>query len=973
MMPHNRFFRQALCLLSSVCLAAALGACSTATAAAAPVLTEGMNRNRTVLLDANGLGSDWVEIHNPGSVPLSLAGYTLSDSEKSPRKWAFPEDTVLQPDQYLVVFCSGEKEAVGSELHASFRISRQGEPILLSDPGGTVVSRLNIPALPEDLSCGPDPADPDGVVFYPVPTPGGPNGPEALQSLDELEPPVYSLRISEYTTSNQFAFYDRDGDCPAWAELQNFGPEPVSLGGMYLSDDETNRNKWAFPGELTLEPGGYLLVMLDSKDRFADGELHADFTLSASDTHLILSDRELHTVDRVELTRLSGNTSRGRTADDPDVWAYFARPTPGSENTAQGFETLRAGTALPNREVWISEAMAVSGSRPLCAYAWDWVELHNGSSHSVSLTGWSLSDSGSELQKFVFPETVLAPGEDLLLYANGRQPSADWPYQMPFQLAAEGETLYLTRPDGTLCDRFDTGRQRNGLSSGRPEGTDDTRLFFYEPTPGAPNSDGAPGYTALPVFSREELYLNPGDTVALSGGDEIRYTLDGSVPTRDSALYDAPIPVTGNVTIRAAAFADGRICGGTATHTYLVDAPHRIAVACLSTAPGNLFDPSTGIYAYGPCYDPEFPYFGANFWGDDERPVHFEFYEADGSPGIAFDAGVKIFGQYSRAIPQKSMSVHLREAYGPGSVRYPFFPDNPVTEYHDLLLRTSGQDWSASKLRDALAAMLVKGQMDLDFMDYRPVALYINGGYWGLYNLRDKINEQYLRTHRGIDPDNVDVIKGDTFAQSGDMEAYEELMSFLRHTDFSDDGNYRRLEALVDVEEVMDYWITEIFFANTDTGNIKIYRERTPGSRWRLILYDLDWGLFRDTYRWDMLFQALDPRGHGVGNNFPTTLLRSIVENAAGRQAFLERFACHLNHTFHPDRTIPILHAMADAIAPEIPLQHDRWHYPSESDWQHEISFLEQALQVRRTECMVDLQANFGLSEAEMRRLFPES
>ena len=927
-----------------------------------PVISEAMNHNRTILPDLSGTFYDWVEIHNPDDEPLSLEGYTLSDSEKTPRKWEFPSETVLPPGGYLIVFCSGEPESDSGQLHASFRISGDGEPILLCDPDGRILSKLEVPALPEDVSFGYTDPDREHPLYYLTPTPGAVNDPGGLQDLADQPVPQYSLRITEYTTSNSYFFYDRDGDCPAWAEIQNYGDEPVDLSGLLLSDDPYNLNKWAFPEGLTLEPGAYQLVLLSGKDRWADGELHADFRLGRSDMILLLSDSEERLIDRVELVELRDNASFGLVPDSEGVWAYYARPTPGTENSTAHFETLQAGTSLPAREVWISEAMAVSGSQS--DWESDWIELMNGSDHPVDLTGWGLSDSGSELGAYRFPETVLDPGTTLLLRADGQE--------LPFQLSAAGESLFLTRPDGSLCDCFETGRQQNGISSGRPAGTEDRRCFFKEPTPDAPNGEGAAGLTALPVFSRDSLYLSAGDAVELSGEGEIRYTLDGTVPDADSTLYEGPISIDSNTVIRAGCFSGDRICGGIATRTYLTDEPHALDVICLSTAPGNLFDPDTGIYEFGPSYDPEFPYVGANFWQDWERPVHFAFYSADGAPGIDFDAGIRIFGQYSRAIPQKSISVHLRESYGPSQVRFPFFEGSGVTEYHDLLLRSAGQDWGMSKLRDALPYEIIREEMDVDGMDYRPTALYINGEYWGLYNLRDKVNEQYLHTHRGLDPAEIDMIKGNARVLSGDSEAYEELMDFLRDHDLSYEENFEYVASVVDVDEVLDYWIAETFFANTDTGNIKIYRQRDPVTPWRLVLYDLDWCLYPTTYRWNMLRQATDPEGHGIGNRFSTRLLRGLLENDGCRQKFVERYAHHLNTTFAPDRTTAILHRMADRIESEIPRQYERWGQPSVNRWHSEIEFLEEALSVRRTESMEDLQAMFDLSGEEMERLFPD-
>lgn len=939
------------------------------------IINEAMSTNETTITDASGSYSDWIELYNPSERSISLNGYALSDNEEKPRKWVFPDNAKIGPGEYMLIFCSGSDKTMDGQLHTSFGISSKGETVILSDASGEVISRLVVPAMPTDVSCGYANGDTSAVVYYSEPTPGAANSENYANDLSKLTFDTYPLYINEYTISNNFYLYDSDGDCPSWVEIYNYGDEPVPLSGMYLSDNAENPGKWDFPAGITIAPGEYKLVFLSGKDKPYDGyELHADFKLSNDDTVIMLCDSKLHTIDSVDIAALDTNASCGRDMTDNTKWVYYARPTPGKANTTHAYDNLADSTSLSVRQVWINEVMSVSGSDRVCDYQSDWVEIFNGSDEPINLTGYSLSDSNTNLDKYKFDNVTIESGEYLTLYASGQEPTEADPYQMPFKLSNTGETLYLVRDDGTLCDMFNTGRQFNGISSGREGTVDDARLFFLSPTPGAANINGLSGYTVMPEFSVDDIYVNSGDMIELtaSGDVEIRYTTDGSDPTNTSQLYTAPIRITKNVTIRAAAFADQLICGGISTHTYLTDIRHDLAVVCLSTDSDNLFDYNTGIYADGPGKGSTFPYTGANYWKNWERPIHLEFYENDGSYGIGFDAGIRIFGQYSRAVDQKSMSIHLREAYGQSEIHYPFFEDNDVTEYHDLLLRSSGQDWNLSKLRDGLIHKIVKGQMDVDIMDYRPVAVYINGEYWGLYNLRDKVNEDYLYTHNGVDPDNVDIIKGSKTVLSGDKVAYEEMLKYVNTHDLSNDEYYDYVCSIVDVDEIINYWIIETFYCNTDTGNIKYYKERTEDSKWRAILFDLDWGLTRSTYQWNMIEEAFNPAGHGIGKMFSTELMCALKRNPEFKQKFIETYAYHLNTTFSYERTSAILDEMAANIESEIPYQYERWGAPSVNTWQSQINFLHTALEKRVEYSKRDLKAFFNLSNEEMDELFPQ-
>ena len=169
--------------------------------------------------------------------------------------------------------------------------------------------------------------------------------------------------------------------------------------------------------------------------------------------------------------------------------------------------------------------------------------------------------------------------------------------------------------------------------------------------------------------------------------------------------------------------------------TYLVGTrKHDLPVVFLTTDEDNLYDYNTGIWADGPGISEEYPYVGANYWQDWEREVNFEYMTKEGQSEISFDAGIKVFGQYSRAQAQKSVSINLRDKYGPTEICYPFFENNDVNVFSSLILRNGGQDFQRSHIRDAFCAMVIKNSIDVDFMDYKPVATYINGKYHGIYD-----------------------------------------------------------------------------------------------------------------------------------------------------------------------------------------------------------------------------------------------
>ena len=173
----------------------------------------------------------------------------------------------------------------------------------------------------------------------------------------------------------------------------------------------------------------------------------------------------------------------------------------------------------------------------------------------------------------------------------------------------------------------------------------------------------------------------------------------------------------------------------------------------LVTDPAGFFSDETGIYVEGTNGIPGRCGADPVNWNQDwERPVHFSFFEPDGAGGfdLALDqgAGVEIFGGCSRIYPQKSLTLRARGRYGASDCAYRFFPELDIESFDDLILRSSAQDWWRTMFRDGMIQTLTR-HMDIDGQAYRPTVVFLNGEYWGIHNLREKLNEDYLAGHYG--------------------------------------------------------------------------------------------------------------------------------------------------------------------------------------------------------------------------------
>tara|TARA_B100000497_G_scaffold71755_1_gene80551 strand:- start:282 stop:2465 length:2184 start_codon:yes stop_codon:yes gene_type:complete len=352
----------------------------------------------------------------------------------------------------------------------------------------------------------------------------------------------------------------------------------------------------------------------------------------------------------------------------------------------------------------------------------------------------------------------------------------------------------------------------------------------------------------------------------------------------------------------------------------------------LSTAPNNFFDEDTGIYVFGPngTYSTNQPYFGANFWEDWERPIHFSFHENGTGNFSEFNAGVKIFGGWSRGQNgQRSLSLFARGQYGDSKFDHPFFNQLEYDNFEALVLRNSGQDWMRSSMKDIMLTSLMRGS-GLDFQEHNPVATYLNGEYWGMYNLREKINEHMLASKHNIDADDITLLTNNAEEIEGSNEEYTQLIEYVTTSDLTIDSNFEYVNEQIDLTEYALYQASNIFFNNTDWpgNNIKFWKH--PAGKWRWIMYDTDFGFGPfwniNNYQENTLSFALEPNGSGWPNpSWSTLLFRRLTTNLGFRNKFINRYADELNTRFLSNNVKTHIDQIYATIEPEVNAHYERW------------------------------------------------
>jgi hypothetical protein len=926
-------------------------------------VTEVMTSNKTAVVDENGLYPDWVEVHNAGSEPVDVTGWTLTDDIKRLVPFTFPELT-LQPDEYVVIYCDGDlKNTPGYPFHAPFKLSSQGEQVLLFNKTGDIMEALTVPALGANQVYRltlEDQWETSGEY-----TPGQPNTEEAFAASAGVSTQS-AVRLNELMADNE-SYAGRNGVYDDWIELYNDSDQQVSLSDYALSDDPSKPLEWHFPEGTVIAARGYLLVYASGR---SDTPLDASFRLNPEGETVLLSDAKGRLLDKVDYGLLESDRSFSRSGDS---WTDSLAPTPGLANTRDSAAEEDALLASANTvRVFLNEAVASARQQGSSKSAPDWVELYNQSLKTVDLSGYGLSDDPDRPRKWQFPKgTSLPAGGYLKVLLNGLN-KADLSknaFAANFKLSlSKQETLVLAKPDGTILDRMPMLSQYGGVSYGRISGKDG---FFYlgSQTPGAVNDQTAyVGRVPKVTFGTPGGWITSGTvslTLSAPEGTSIRYTLDCTEPTESSEAYQGPIEISSNTIVRARAFQEGLLPSLVETQSYLFGEKHTLNVISLVADPTGLFDPDKGLLEMGPK-KLKYPYKGANFWQDWERAANLEYFSADGKTILSQGVGLQLQGQYSRMQDQKAFKISARNAYGLNRFHAALFPNRDFTVYKSFILRTSGQDYNKTRFRDALLTSLAAATSVM-YQDAQPVAVYLNGQYWGHYNMRERLHKYSIAQHMGwTKPDEIDIVKANDSVVQGSDKTFQQMMDYVDKHGVETDEDLAYVESRIDLQNYLEYIALETFTGNTDLLNIRRYRSDEGDGRWRWIIFDTDWAFYTDT---DSFRRWLTPGGMGSGNKTDNSLFVALMKNKSVQARYLTLLGNLMADDWTTEKILEKSDWWKQTLYSEMPAQTEKWG-GNEKSWLADIKAFNNYAKARPKKLLTYIQKYTGYSNDEMRVYF---
>lgn len=774
------------------------------------------------------------------------------------------------------------------------------------------------------------------------------------------------LRLNEIQASNRADIVDEDGDYPDWIELFNSGRDTLDLTGYTISDRPDDTSKWRFP-TVIIPPRHFQVIFASGKDRAYRARYHESL-IRRGDNWRYFVGAQAPPVNWFspgfdDAGWTSGPSGFGYGDNDdstvvPQTISLFIRTTftisdPSAVEYAllhidyddgfiaylNGREIARANLSLPNTPVpydqladsdhearlyqglppdlFLIENFHIMMSQSANVLA---IEVHNSTVNSSDLTVIPFLTLG--LSRLPSQPRGLADEVANLLI----------PLHTNFKINADGETLSVWDPLGRLVDRLLPVELSAGRSYGcSPDGSD-RRLFFERPTPGWSNPDsGFAGICREPQFSLPSGFYSVPTVLSIRGssGETVHFTRDGSLPNLASDSLALSIPIDTTTVIRAICTRSDFISSAVATRTYIVNFRANMPVISLTTDPYYLWNPDSGIYCQGANYNPNIPR-SANYWQDWERPVHIEFFETDRQSAFALSAGIKIHGGVTREFPQKSVAILCRPVYSNDRMRHQIYPWLAIDTFKDIVLRNGGSDWNKAFIRDAMMLALPE-DVHCDVQAYRPAVVLLNGTYWGIHDIREKLNEHYLNSHYDIDKDSVDRMEVWGGAVQGSPAHYEAMLDYIESNGLSDSVHYEYIKTQMDVSSFIDFNVTNIYCANLDWpgNNNKFWRPQTEDGRWRWFLFDLDFGFgLHDSlnYNHNTLTFAVEPNGPSWPNPpIATYLLRKCLESPQFRVEFINRFTDLMNFDYKPERVAAVIDSIRRGVELEMPRHLTCW------------------------------------------------
>ncbi len=763
-----------------------------------------------------------------------------------------------------------------------------------------------------------------------------------------------NLKINEIMPSNAKSFYDDSYKTPDWIELYNIGDTAINLKGFRISDKFDFEKAWIFPDTvirgksfISVYASGWDTVVSNKFNIESNGlgvfqhtwfdsfsflykEVKGNFVMSVTiNSTRYIQGRSVHggLLVRESLdsfARFVGYYVMNQN-DNPFYWLTYRDSTnpypkykfPGFSNHNKScfLKIWRDGewiyTYATDEKGWIIEENQIWFPVNTPVY----VGLAVASNDEKNLTKFSFSDFmllvdeekfSWEQLKFIDINTT-TPGK---IYRSREM-------HTNFKLDSKGESIYLWDANGNLIDSLRFGEILTDVSYGRyPDGSN-TFYYFKQGTIDKPNVNATPyiGITKAPKIKVDYDIFNQKAyaTIQANTNEQIFYTLDGSEPTISSMLYqNQPLVFTTTTVLKAKTFRENYLSGKTSVITIFVNDSSTINVVSLSGKNEDFRNKdSSGLLD--------------RVFSDMRIVSYFEFFDKNFNQLYNSAVELKLLGHGAARNPlQPSFKIKAKNSIGDNELNFPFFGEKSQKTYQSIMLRNSSGDWISAYIRDAYCHQLAKMLHSLDISEYIPINVYINGQYFGLYNLREITNDDYLSHKYKLNKDSINIFKLYKEINNGSVYSYYHFIDELHNYDINSIAAKELVKENLDLDNLTDYLILEFYVSNYDwlNWNIKLWQSESYDGRWRFLPHDLDWSLNYNS--------LASPDYPSIKRFFSsdfyekyafTELIKKIIQIDEFKNKFINRSADILNFIFIPEKLTNLLDSLVNSYIKEVSRQ----------------------------------------------------
>lgn len=591
-----------------------------------------------------------------------------------------------------------------------------------------------------------------------------------------------------------------------------------------------------------------------------------------------------------------------------------------------------------------------------------WIEIYNAGDKSVNLEDFYLSNNPDDLKKWNFDSYVLKPDSFKLIALDGKEREHS---NCNFKIK-KGSSIFLNK-ENKVVDKIENLFLQKGESFGRFKDGGERFYVFKLPSPGQTNQN------SFQEFVKSNIppgVYSPKQVLTLetkNNENSIYYTINGEIPDTSStkyksskALYEfisdnllaTKVKQVGDVSswslnytpnsvsIKAAVFdQDGNCLSDYFVFDYSIyNHKSSLGIFHLNTEPLSLLDKDTGLFVPGENFDPLDSNWTGNYYKTGkgwERKAHISYFHPEENKTFRQWMGMRAHGGNSRRFDQKGLRFYARKKYETKRIKHNLFSHSFQTKR--FVLKPFKSSWSSFGFENYLGAKIAS-MVNVDFLEVKPVILYLNGVYWGIYFLEERMDSYLFSQRSGELKKNFDFTEGGKVRDFiSSKEAALDYKYFLDSTESINDESYKALTKLIDIDNFIDYQILEQYIANFDWPSNNNRRWRGDKMKWRWIFFDGD-ASFGDP-SFNSLFHAIgeyNEKFYSADHN-STKLFRMLTGYKPFLSIYLERLDFLLENVLNEEQIMPLLDEINE-LKSEVELQVYRFGYPySIKKWEKEL------------------------------------